>query len=67
MTRSQEALIIYIFHPMLPRPIGMIKVNTRLVRCVSEILAKHEFPQGSPYAKAFSTKDEKATPFARIE
>lgn len=30
ITMSHDALTMYIFHPMLARPIGMMKTNTRL-------------------------------------
>lgn len=36
MTISQEALTIYIFQPMLARPIGMIKTKTSL-----EVISKN--------------------------
>ena len=38
MTMSQEPLTIYIFHPILLRPIGMMKTNTRLGIWSAEIV-----------------------------
>ena len=35
MTTSHEALTMYIFQPMLPRPMGMMKTKTSLVVCIT--------------------------------
>lgn len=64
MTMSQEALTMYIFQPMLARPIGMMKTKTSL-----DVVSKSiRFIQGrETHARRFNKNDEKARPFARIE
>lgn len=60
---SHDPLTMYIFQPMLLRPIGMMNTNTSL-NDVSQEAGRQKF---ATYANAFSAKDVKATPLARIE
>lgn len=61
---SHDALIIYIFHPIFPRPIGIMKVKTKLE---PDHQSGPKIEGGFTYAKAFSAKYENATPLARME
>jgi hypothetical protein len=63
---SHDALIIYIFHPMLASPIGIMNVKMSLQK---KLLSpqRREKVDGYAHAKTFNTSDEKAIPLARIE
>lgn len=59
---SQPPLTIYIFHPMLVRPIGITNTKSNL-----PLSASNTGPGSLTYANPFSEKDAKAIPLARIE
>ena len=61
MTTCHDALSMYIIHPMFPRPIGMMKVKTKLELVVRANSKKMNRLTG---ANAFKTKDENAKPFS---
>lgn len=70
MTISHEAFTMYIFHPMLSKPIGIMKTKTRLRFCQLIVYHWGEGPVKlgtGTYARLLSINCENATPFARIE
>lgn len=80
MTMSQDALTMYIFHPIFCNAMGMMKMKTRLqIGCiVSEPVNKKRqrgggeaflsfFSSRRTHARLLSVNWEKATPLARIE
>ena len=58
--------MMYIFHPMLERPMGMTNVRTRLKTSAVDEGRGWDEPDHT-HANAFKAKVEKAIPLARIE